>query len=167
MGPILTALCCHHKLSWFPIKDTLRWGFLWNFKVSSAGQTSFNHTGLRLLFSILAHCLLTKGKASHFFSLFLNTSVVVEQTIVLPSLTQLLPRTDRACSSCSRTLTVLVSQDTTCHFFTLKEFYWILHPFSDPLNQYFKLQNYKFVFRYMSWTWIEGKYVTTEHNLEF
>ena len=146
MGPILTTLCRHPKLSWFPIKDTLRWGFLWNFKVSSAGQTSFNHTGSRLPFSILAHCLPTEGQASNFFSLFLNTSAVVEQTIVLLSLTQLLPRTDRACSSCSRTLTGRVNQNTSCHFFILKdffiEFYTLSAIFLYVSYQYFKLQNY-------------------------
>ena len=135
MGPILSTLGCHPKLRWFPIKDTARRDFLWNFNVSSAGQTDFNHTDLRLLFSILVLRLPTEGQASNFFSLFINTSAVVEQTIVLLSLTQLLPGTDRACSSCSRALTVLVRQDTTCHFFTLKEFYWILHPFSDPLKR--------------------------------
>ena len=86
-------------------------------------ETDFNHKELRLLMSILVLRLPTEGQASNFFSLFINTSAVVEQTIVLLSLTQLLPGTDRACSSCSRTLTGLVRQDTTCHFFTLKEFY--------------------------------------------
>ena len=147
MGPILSTLGCHPKLRWFPIKDTARRDFLWNFNVSSAGQTDFNHTDLRLLFSILVLRLPTEGQVSNFFSLFLNTSAaVVEQTIVLLSLTQLLPGTDRACSSCSRTLTGRVNQNTSCHFFILKdffiEFYTLSAIFLYVSYQYFKLQNY-------------------------
>ena len=107
-------------------------------------ETDFNHKGLRLLISTLALCLPTEGQASNFFYSFLNTSAaVVEQIIVLLSLTQLLPRTDRACSSCSRTLTGLVSQDTTCRFFILKEFLLNLAPFQrSPKMCLINISNY-------------------------
>ena len=50
------SFCCHPRLSWFPIKDTLHFGFLCNFSVSGADKAHFDHTGFILLFSILTLC---------------------------------------------------------------------------------------------------------------
>ena len=60
------SFCCHPRLSWFPIKDTLHFGFLCNFNVSGADKAHFDHTGFILLFSILTLCQppLTEREAS-------------------------------------------------------------------------------------------------------